>query len=660
MMMFTPQQEAAQMFAAEHAAEVRTLDNLTTHNVPAGLAFEDDLDVLLNVTLQLYDAGNFKAAKASAQKVMDEAVIQKNMPMLTKGEYQFVIASDRLGSLTKAQVDRFRTHMHELDDHSKDGETYILQALIDLENKNVESVRQNLSLAKSHMAPGEKLNLNDDLLYIESKIVEETDIKKAVTLRQNLLLESPLGGRSVGNWTTADKQALIKRYFGFTEAIDQKSLTNPSDYALATVESLRDITDAHLKTDPNLALDICNFFINNEGKSALLSGKMADWAKSKLPSLKEYIQQKKIQEKKTKQEKYDTWLEGYKKMPWPNAYFSIDIYGSSSSEIGFKGGNLWFNRFDKPNSFLRLGGKLGEEVPVSGDILCVSSIGNPIAKDRQFLGDFYLMSMRPVKPVDGYDMATLSTSKLIGRWKPKSGFYLDAGLMFQSLDPSIYDMGYSYAEDGTIDFADERNDSELMRQFIQEFHDHYKLRSFNGTNQLEYMTSSAVSSLSFEIGGGLHSVLVNPESGMMLDYMGLAIINRNWTNSYDIEIDPDEGDRMDFFPGRDKGTPELKSTELWLKGEMSLFQNMNWNVGVLLEQKLYSDQELKGLPSMQQLFEAGNYNGKYGLDVTYAVGEFKFQKNFWAFNACVMMTLDGLNKLHPEIMGGISYYINKE
>jgi len=240
MMMLTPQQEAAQMFVTEQAAEVRTLDNLTTHNVPAGLAFQDSkLDSLLDAAQRQQSKGDYQTSVETLKKF--EAVPgSADDAELVRYEYLTLRASDVLKTFTVAQVDRIVEHKQVLDDQTNLAEIYFRAARFKYHADELKSARKYLKKAKKFVE--NEPEWADDIARLDALLNPRVSVgdKRYDIYNINVpgnsldcingeyalgIMVIPgrfgknsaiaqLGGRSVGGWSTGVAKAAVFNFIG--------------------------------------------------------------------------------------------------------------------------------------------------------------------------------------------------------------------------------------------------------------------------------------------------------------------------------------------------------------------------------------------------------------------------------------------------------------
>ncbi len=138
------------MFVAEQAAEVRTLDNLTTHNISGDMFVNQiaDLDSLLKAAWQQQQAGDYESSFKTLEDF--EAVLGSadDDTRLIRYEYLKLRAADELGRFTIVQADRIVEHKKVLKDKTNLAEIYFRAARFKHKYDRIKSAKQYLKKAK--------------------------------------------------------------------------------------------------------------------------------------------------------------------------------------------------------------------------------------------------------------------------------------------------------------------------------------------------------------------------------------------------------------------------------------------------------------------------------------------------------------------------------
>ncbi len=644
--MLTTQQEAAQMFAAEQAAEVITLDNLAEHNVPAGLIFSADMDDLLKVSKDQYASGEFKQSKKTALSLIEEAGRQKDKRMLVQGQYHVIRASAELNQLNNAQFERIFVHKDQLGDKSNLDELYYHLAGMKFKKKDKLAGFEALKKAEKHLAKGSKWA--DDILMLRSE--QTGNIDEQVSLYKKIMLQHPDDGKGDLVEQGKKRDNLLARYAKLSSKEDMKFVSDPSSFALKSCKSLKSIAEKSLRGDTELADNIADWFIKHAYEAPLLNENQLKWAKQIKSQVKGQKESDRADRKRRKErdKKYrlQEWEAAYENLPWYQDYMGLASLHVSNIGPTIKLLDIGHGRFNRHSSILGGGIDYSFNSAFRGELFCADFIGHYKARHWKVEPGVECLVQETIPSFKGHKMIYLSKILNVkGRAKFLKSFYFEAGAGGQTLEPWIQ-VEYDISPEGIMTFQDKSDDNEFTRQVIDQFTTHYNIQTLTEkTNQFDLNGDDM--SVMYEVGAGIHNIILNPGAGMMVDYAGLLFQSYQWGTDFWTKAPNDLSSDGMWVKG-----PFMKTKELWFNGEMSLIQNKKWNIGVLAEHRLYDNTEIDGVPVLKELYKTAQPKGNYGIDIQLILKN-KPHKHNLILQGTAMINLDSNDKTHPVFGVGL-------
>ncbi len=606
MMMFTPQQEAAQMFVAEQAAEVRVLDDLAGHNVSSGLTFDssdEGLKSLLDRSLEQYKLGEFELAKKAAQNLINEAGRQSDKQMLVKAEYQLIKANARLGELNTAMLDRIFIHKKQLDDQSHLGELYFLSAELWADKGNNDKAKEYLGKAKRHIP--EFSAWYDDVLFLETRIRKswKSNLKK----HKKILIKYASGGKGDYVLSKAEKQSLFEEYKKYSYKGQWDIFSNFSKYQLGSIKEIRNIAlILEEKNKIDAAVNLYEWVVDHTGDSDLLNKYQRTWAWNRLSLLK------------------DASLKALGKKVWELGFSPLSVSTNSDNQRNFKVINLP-GKFGKDSYWFEIGpeewdSKMSE---VKYDIFksggSFMTIGQPISRfwpvELDFkMGEAFVPKKAGVPLYQSYT-ETLSTKVRV----KADGFYFEVGNIFGGNTDSwsinywsypggpeiksVGDLDMDKIDQKYLDFIDQ-----IDNQFLNTSHAYH----YRSIDTFHYTDDESVSKR--ELGFGIYNKGVND----YLDYLGFSVKRYAYKGYFGIYDDP----QLDDQKYNENGDIQVKfggeNYSLWINGQFDFIDSKKCDLGVLFETTLKEwetkPEEYKGIGDY---YDANRLKGRVMLDLQY-------------------------------------------
>ncbi len=658
-MNFTPQQEAAQMFFTEQAAEVITLDNLTTHNVPAGLTFNTDLDSLLDVTWKHFAAGDYEQAKQSARNLADEAGRQKNTKMLIEGEYYLIRASARLGDLTAAPIEQILVHKEKAADKSHLAElNYQLAAFRTGQGRTTEALKA-LQTAKKYVS--KEQDWKDDILFLEAQLVKKSDPIRAADLYKEVLLGYPHGGEGDFGLLPSEQSVLSQKYKPLFKKGETFDIGRPSLYCLESCKALMQITENLSKTKSSQhklkAKDIAEWFIDNTGKSPLLNQHQKDWAKGIYNSVLAWKRTRKTIGKSIGKAVGSafSYLKSYDMKSfnhWGDLVFPIQaLSGAYSTRTGidFTLINM-VGKFDNDTKFMH--GRGNKDSFNFGGVK-VKTIGHDSFRDFMHELDLTLMDIwnfdyKDKYPTSDLDASYVGTSHgLKGRQK-LGRFYIEAGFEFGGIGTSEW-IQYKQFEDGSykywtlLDGEQSELDIEGNRRLLEELHSQITDNSSMAGDRRIFF--QGFDNFNYTFGIGLHNLIFDEDLGLGINYVGISLDDSKTHIGTEV-VGRKNGSYKNTLLDVDSG---LKFQDLWIKGEVDLVNKQNFSIALMGQIPISNRQEdVYGLDIWTEFSKAQQVRGIYGIN---AQGIIKVSDTSGILlKAAYMIEKDGLGEFHDNLM----------
>ena len=598
--MFTPQQEAAQMFAAEQAAEVRTLDNLTMHNAPAGLAFQDsneDLKAMINQVKEQYKLGNFEDAKKAAQKLIDEAGIQGNKKFLVEGEYHFIRASAKLGDLNAALFDRILTHKDEMDDESNLGEIYF--RLAEMSFAKQDKIRAKKALDKSKDYIDTEPLIRDDLLALESKLASK-DWKKKVKHAKTILISHSHDGEVDGLLSYSEITALLEKYDQFCSDQELASVGKPSVYCWQSIADFRDIAPRLEKNKKKSAKNIYSWIIANQGKSPLLNQTQTNWARSRLSAL----QQSSFKE---------IWTS------IKQDYIGIASFGVSTKEgvyasfLNYDGlyGRMECVRFD-PNFF-------NDSKTTNFAFVVWDFMDRPGTFGQKLEYKFIATEGVPVRTLDGFNYMNsnhrmmdvgLKQKFLENHVYVKSGFYCGGFVKTSKAFEEEY-VSHHVNPDNTVEIDLEWDpDDEQHTKFIEEITALYPYEA-GEQNRFLHESESDATDFNYHFGAGISHY--GPLTFLGYEFERSVIAGNGWWLDRDFSSDETGLETDHEIVGK------IVSPDHWLKGRFDYIKDESFRAALSFKALLASNPKESGPETLLKYARANRMTNEIKLEAFYTV-----------------------------------------
>ena len=240
----SPQQEAAQMFVAEQAAEVRTLDNLTTHNAPAGLTFIDDLDQLLGKAKSLYAEGKLDEAEALIKQFKQQPDLAKDRQRYFEMSRLDIMIDIAQGDLTFAKVEKLKTQKESLKDNGSRAEIGYFTGMFEKQQRRLDEAAKAWKSAVKHASSGEAEFAGESLFelvkYFQLKKKEDKVVdcyKKMLSIGKHKRVDSVVDSLfTITDDRRREKQrARALEIYGFIKSSSSTGLSQ-SDKEMATLK----------------------------------------------------------------------------------------------------------------------------------------------------------------------------------------------------------------------------------------------------------------------------------------------------------------------------------------------------------------------------------------------------------------------------------------
>ncbi len=261
--MITPQQEAAQMFVAEQAAEVRILDEDAMHQANGPLFEILNLDSLCAVAQKQYKEGNYDGIKKTARIIVDEASKQTDPLMKIAGEYHELRANDELGTMNMAHIDRILEHKELIGDESNLGEIYFRASRFKYKQGDIRAAKKFLKKAKkSQSDPYWTLMIADfdeKLNPVREEITREPFFAwPPGKMLDKLFMEEAgffgLGGSVKGNTVIANLGYIPGRFNKNSGFVTINSIRGRSDWNAFNISMINNPKYDHLSQEVDLQL----------------------------------------------------------------------------------------------------------------------------------------------------------------------------------------------------------------------------------------------------------------------------------------------------------------------------------------------------------------------------------------------------------------------